>query len=289
MKPAGSLDRGRVASGLRWIGAGSLVLTIHAGAVTALIWRSEPSSTAMGGEPALEVDLEPVEGEKADETAPQSSGDPTTASTAAADTAAAAVTETPLPVTPQLPEPHEDAPVPPPPPKPAEVAPLPSPAAVPPKVDPIPTPPEPPAVDPVPAPPPEPAKVLAISPKTTPQTSHASSASAAAEAADERSPAVQKLSGGRVATWRGQLVAHLNRFRHFPPGLGSGTTRVGFTIDATGRVTATDVVSGSGSAALDAAALALVEHASPFPAPPAGVSGKGLTFVVPIHFDGQRS
>ena len=83
-------------------------------------------------------------------------------------------------------------------------------------------------------------------------------------------------------------MAHLNKFRRFPPGIGGGTARIGFTIDAEGRVTSVSVVTGSGSATLDAAARALVESASPFPSPPAGISGKGLSFVVPVHFDGRR-
>ena len=99
---------------------------------------------------------------------------------------------------------------------------------------------------------------------------------------------MQRLSAGRVVAWHGRLVAHLNRFRRFPPDIGSGTARIGFTIDATGRVTAVSIVSGSGSVPLDDAARAMVGRASPFPAPPAGLSGKGLSFVVPIHFDGRR-
>ena len=258
----------RIAAGLTWITAGSLVLAVHAGVIVALVHQSEPVVMATGGEPAVEVDLEPVEGERApDERPAETSGDPAMASAAAADAAAASETAAAEPV----------AVTPPPPPEAPKVEPLPPPS------------PEPARVEPLPPPPPEPPKVEPVPPPPTRKVSHASEASAAAAATQETASAVQRLSAGREAAWRGLLVAHLNRFRRFPRGLGSGTTRVGFTIDVTGRVTATDIVTGSGDSALDAAARALVEQASPFPPPPAGVSGKGLSFVVPIHFDGRRS
>ena len=289
-----SEGRSRIAAGLTWITAGSLVLAVHAGVIVALVHQSEPVVMATGGEPAVEVDLEPVEGERApDERSAETSGDPAIASAAAADAAAAAASETaaaePVAATPPPPtEPPKVEPVPPPPPEPPKVEPVPPPPE-PARVEPVPPPPKPPKVEPLPPPSPEPARVEPLPPPPTRKGSHASEASAAAAATQETAPAVQRLSAGREAAWRGLLVAHLNRFRRFPRGLGSGTTRVGFTIDVTGRVTATDIVTGSGDGALDAVARALLEQASPLPPPPAGVSGKGLSFVVPIHFDGRRS
>ena len=276
-----SEGRGRIAAGLTWIAAGSLVLAVHAVVIVALVHQSETVAMATGGEPAVEVDLEPVEGERAlDERSAETSGDPAMASAAAADAAAASETAAAEPMAATPPSPTE----------PPKVEPVPPPPSEPPKVEPVPPPsPEPARVEPLPPPPPEPPKVEPVPPPPTRKVSHASEASAAAAATQETAPAVQRLSAGREAAWRGLLVAHLNRFRRFPRGLGSGTTRVGFTIDVTGRVTATDIVTGSGDDALDAAARALVEQASPFPPPPAGVSGKGLSFVVPIHFDGRRS
>ena len=264
-------NRGTLASGLRWVAAGTLVLALHAGVIAGLVRAPDTASTATGGAEMVEVDLEPVEGEKApDEMPPEMSGDPAT--TAAAATDSAATTDNPMtppaPVPPQPPAPAS-------PPEPPKAEPVPPPLPEPPKVEAV-QPPPPPEVPPVPP------------PRQTPPPSRAAAASTASAAADETAPPVQKLSAGREAAWRGKLVAHLNRFRRFPPGLGSGTTRVGFTIDVEGRVTATSIVGGSGNPALDAAARALVERASPFPTPPAGVSGKGLSFVVPVHFDDWR-
>ena len=290
--------QGWPAAGLRWLAAGTLVLAFHAGVIVILDRQPEPATTVTGGE-TVEVDLEPVEGEKAPQVPAETSGDPATAAAAAADSAAAVdapaptspvlASQPPEPVTPPLLEPPKIEPVPAPPPEPPKLEPMPPPPPKPPKLEPVPvSPPEPKVeqVQPTPIVPKVPAD--APMPRPTPQQSHASAASAATAAADEAAPAVQRLSAGRETAWRGKLVSHLNRFRRFPPGLGSGTTRVGFTIDAEGRVTATDIVTGSGNLALDAAARALIERASPFPPPPAGVSGKGLSFVVPIHFDGHR-
>ena len=270
--------QGWPAAGLRWLAAGTLVLAFHAGVIVILARQPEPASTVTGGGETVEVDLEPVEGEKAPEVPAETSGGPAAAADSAAALDAPAPTspvlasQPPEPVTPPLLEPPKVEPVPAPPPEPPKPVSPPEPKVE--QVQPTPNVPKVPADAPMPRP--------------TPPQSHASDASAATAAADEAAPAVQRLLAGRETAWRGKLVSHLNRFRRFPPGLGSGTTRVGFTIDAEGRVTATDIVTGSGNLALDAAARALIERASPFPPPPAGVSGKGLSFVVPIHFDGHR-
>ncbi len=295
MNPFVLEHRGRRAASLRWGACGLIVLAIHVGVFAALFREPEPVSTTTGGEPAMEVDLEPVEGEKAIEDMPPtaSSGDPATAAAAAVDSAASVDAASPaLPNAASLPLPESKVePVQPPlpleTPK-VELAPSP-PSPEPSEVEPAPPPPspEPPRIEPLPRPLPEPVKPQPVPPTPSPP-SHASAASAAAAAADETAPTVQKLSAGREVAWRGSLVAHLNRFRHFSPGLVSGTVRVGFAIDAEGQISTIGIVAGSDNAALDEAALSLVRRASPFPKPPAGVTGKHLSFVVPIHFDGRR-
>ena len=280
-------ERGSLATVLTWLGAGALALALHIGVIALLVGYPEPASTATVAEPTVEIDLEPVEGEKAPDDMPpaESSGDPAEAAVAAADSAAAAaaLAPPPMPVAPRPPDP----PPPPVPVPPTSEPPTPEPAPPPPSQDPPPLPP-PESTPAPPPPPPEPPKVEAVPPTPVIHPSRASAASTASAASEETAPAVQRLSASRVSAWRGRLVAHLNRFRRFPPGIGSGTARIGFTIDGAGRVTAVSVVSGSGSMALDAAARELVARASPFPAPPAGLSEKSLSFVVPVHFDGHR-
>jgi periplasmic protein TonB len=88
-----------------------------------------------------------------------------------------------------------------------------------------------------------------------------------------------------TASWRGSLIAHLNRYKRFPGGANPGTVQVAFTIDRSGNVLSSRVVGSSGDSALDAEAAAMIRRASPVPAPPAGVGGGGaISLSVPIRF-----
>lgn len=92
-------------------------------------------------------------------------------------------------------------------------------------------------------------------------------------------------SASQTANWRGSLNAHLNRFKRFPSGATPGTVQVAFTIDRGGRVLAARLVRGSGDAALDEEAVAMVRRASPVPAPPDGLGGGGsISLAVPVRF-----
>jgi protein TonB len=87
-----------------------------------------------------------------------------------------------------------------------------------------------------------------------------------------------------VATWRGSVMAHLNRHKRYP-GSGGGTSSVAFTIDRSGRVLSARLIRSSGSAVLDQEAMALARRASPVPAPPANIGGGGsVVLTVPIRF-----
>jgi TonB family protein len=57
-----------------------------------------------------------------------------------------------------------------------------------------------------------------------------------------------------------------------------------FRIDRQGHVVSSGIVKSSGSAILDAEALALVKRAAPFPPPPPAVPDASLSFIVPINF-----
>ena len=86
------------------------------------------------------------------------------------------------------------------------------------------------------------------------------------------------------ATWRGRLVAHLNRHKRHPGGGATGTASISFTINRSGSVTGVRLTRSSGNAALDRAAVALARRASPVPAPPSSVPGGSVTVNVPIRF-----
>jgi len=86
------------------------------------------------------------------------------------------------------------------------------------------------------------------------------------------------------ATWRSALLAHLNRYKRFPPGGAGGTAQVVFTVNRAGNVLASRLVRSSGDTALDQEAVAMMHRASPVPPPPPEMGGN-VTLVVPVHFD----
>jgi protein TonB len=89
-----------------------------------------------------------------------------------------------------------------------------------------------------------------------------------------------------VSLWKQQIVAQLQAHRHFPiEACGKdGEARVAFSIDRTGKLLSSDIVSGAGFPALDKAALEMVRSAQPFPPAPSEVADDGLKFVVPLIF-----
>jgi protein TonB len=89
------------------------------------------------------------------------------------------------------------------------------------------------------------------------------------------------------ATWKSELMAHLNRYKRYPSGAAStGTASVAFTIARSGQVLSAHLIGSSGNPALDAEAVSLPRRASPVPAPPPDFGGGVLTLTVPIHFGG---
>lgn len=116
---------------------------------------------------------------------------------------------------------------------------------------------------------------------------------AAPEASTPRAAAPSAAAQGTAsqpsvsnASWRGMLIAHLNRYKRFPGGANPGTVQVAFSIDRGGRVLSSRVVGSSGNAALDEEAAAMIRRASPVPAPPAGVGGGGtISLSVPVRFN----
>ena len=81
----------------------------------------------------------------------------------------------------------------------------------------------------------------------------------------------------------GLVRAHLNSYKRELPAdlIARGVVEVRFSVAADGRASAIQLSGTSGTAALDAEALSLVQRASPLPAPP---EGKAMWLVVPIEF-----
>jgi protein TonB len=90
------------------------------------------------------------------------------------------------------------------------------------------------------------------------------------------------------ASWQKSLLSHLNTHKRYPAEarvLGHhGTVKVQFVIDRTGKVTDAQVLTGSGSKSLDQEAIAVLRRASPLPAPPDSMPGDTLSLVLPIQF-----
>ena len=68
------------------------------------------------------------------------------------------------------------------------------------------------------------------------------------------------------ASWKGELMEHLNRYKRFPPGANrGGTASIVFTVNRAGNVLSASLINLSGDSALDEEAVALVRRASPVP------------------------
>lgn len=92
-----------------------------------------------------------------------------------------------------------------------------------------------------------------------------------------------------VSSYKRQLIAHLSRFRVYPPEAQSrglaGVARVNFALGRNGQVLSVSLASGSGVAVLDQAARDMVRRASPFPPFPASMPQAREDFLgLPIRF-----
>jgi len=88
------------------------------------------------------------------------------------------------------------------------------------------------------------------------------------------------------ATWQKELIAHLDKHKRYPAerSLKSAEILVSFALDRMGHVLSTRIVKGSGDAAFDQAALAMVRKSDPVPPPPPTVADQGLNFTLPVIF-----
>ncbi len=193
--------------------------------------------------------------------------------------------EPPAPTpTPQPPDPTPPPTPPDPTPPPVEPPPLPEPPPIPDVLPPVPhaevtLPPQPKT-----RPPPRPRPPVAKPPTQQPvvQAPAAAPAKPAAEA-----PA--SLPSGQVqATWESELVAHLARFKRFPPAAQrrgeQGVVLMHVTLTHGGTVVSMAMVRGSGYADLDEEARAWMTRAEPLPPAPPEMTAQQVEIVVPLRF-----
>jgi protein TonB len=94
-----------------------------------------------------------------------------------------------------------------------------------------------------------------------------------------------------LAKWRGQLSAYLNLHKRYPEVKLTKATKVkvGFELDRLGHVVSMRVIEGSGDAAYDEAALAMIRRSDPVPRPPPVEADDGLNFTLDVIFPKGKS
>ncbi|MBS0244186.1 MAG: energy transducer TonB, partial [Proteobacteria bacterium] len=165
---------------------------------------------------------------------------------------------------------------------------------------------QPPALEPPPPPtPPAPEPEAALPKEATPPPAQTASAAAVApveatSAPQVAAPTVAAVAKAQsigtpsehdrraVAAWQNRLLDLIERNKRYPAQAlahrSQGTTTIAFRIDRHGRLLDAEVVSSSGSPALDEEALALMRRAQPFPVPPTALPDSNLSLSVPIRF-----
>lgn len=104
-----------------------------------------------------------------------------------------------------------------------------------------------------------------------------------ASSADSRASAAR--SAAAVSNYPGKIISKLRRALRFPKGTRkSGEVRVQFKVAKNGRASSIRVVRSSGDKRLDAAAIATVKRAAPFPPIPPKAGRHSWTFTVPLAF-----
>lgn len=144
---------------------------------------------------------------------------------------------------------------------------------------------ETPAIDSTPAevaPPPAPMTAPALRPVET-------EVAAAAEAPTRPLSRAERARAAREQNdFLRQLMAWLAQHRTYPDAAKKdktqGTAVVRFSIDRQGRVLSASINRSSGSTVLDAAALEVLQRASPVPAMPASMGRDRLTISLPIEY-----
>ncbi len=98
-----------------------------------------------------------------------------------------------------------------------------------------------------------------------------------------RSSAPASASQGAINSYAGRVRARIAR--NHPRGMRSrGTAVVRFGISRAGSLRYVRLMSSSGVKSLDRAAVSAVRRASPYPAPPRGMSLRQLSFSIPFYF-----
>jgi protein TonB len=159
------------------------------------------------------------------------------------------------------------------------------------KTEPTPPKPEPAKAEPAKKPSPVKSKVVRAEAKK-PSDAPPAPRTTASPKAERQGPAVSVASTGAsaaaVASYNQIVVAHLRRFKQYPPEAKAagiqGIGRVNFTLSRSGQVMASKLVGSTGHAALDAESMATLRRAQPFPPFPPDMKQASMSFTMPVSF-----
>jgi periplasmic protein TonB len=100
---------------------------------------------------------------------------------------------------------------------------------------------------------------------------------------------IERPTSAALLTWERSMVMQLERHKRYPSQAQGeqGVAILSFSVDHQGHLLGSHIVRSSGSAILDAAALAMLSRAEPFPAPPPGIADELLSITVPIRYSGS--
>lgn len=154
--------------------------------------------------------------------------------------------------------------------------------------------PEPPKPKPKPKEPPKPTPPKVVErpqprteAKAVPQASAAPAPPAPVAAATAPGP-TSTVNSNAVPSWQNLVLGHLERHKRYPRAAQArrqqGVAQVRFTMDRQGRVLSARLEKTSGHESLDEETVAMVERASPLPAPPPEMAQDRIELVVPVQF-----
>lgn len=139
--------------------------------------------------------------------------------------------------------------------------------------------------------PPQIKKVVEDAPLNTQEsavTSTPVSGSSSNSSANFSSSSSTAISGHQ--SWHSEIHQRLAKVKRYPRAAlryrSTGVSQVKVTVDSKGEVVAASLINSSGTQVLDKEAIATIQRAAPFPAPPETLLVEGrVEFIAPIVFD----
>lgn len=124
-----------------------------------------------------------------------------------------------------------------------------------------------------------PDRIAAPAQSVAPHTADSQTASA---------PTMAPANPFAISAWRNELLQRLLQAKRYPEEARDrdqqGVVQLRISLDRQGKLLSANLVKSSGFAVLDAAAVATIHRAEPFPEPPPQMPGNPIELTVPVHF-----